>query len=150
LTWGVPGRRPGPRTRATRSPTCCRATPTILLVLIVARCVWKGFDLASLSTVNTLAQEALFGSPAPAAAHYVTNYSFGLTILPLGLLFAALGVLSGDKEQKVALSAVGIPAPGPGLAPVPGPVPHKIRVRAWALALIALLFIGITYALFNG
>ena len=30
------------------------------------------------------------------------------------------------------------------------PVAHKIRVKAWALALIAILFIAITYALFNG
>lgn len=112
----------------------------ILLVFIVAQCVWKGFDLASKATVNRLAQQALFGSPAPAAAHYVTNYSFGLTILPIGLIFAALGVLSGDKEPQVMIGPAGIPLP----------VTQKIRVKAWALALIAILFIVIAYALFDG
>jgi hypothetical protein len=112
----------------------------ILLVFIVARCVWKGFDLASKATANGLAQKALFGSPAPTAAHYVTNYSFGLTILPIGLILAALGVLSGDKDPKAMIDSAGIRVP----------VAHKIRVKAWALALIAILFIVITYALFNG
>ena len=112
----------------------------ILLVFIVARCVWKGFDLASKATVTEMAQKALFGSPAPAAAHYVTNYSFGLTILPIGLIFAALGVLSGDKALKVALDAVGIPV---AVAP-------KVTVKAWALALAAIIFIAVTYGLFNG
>ena len=112
----------------------------ILLVFIVARCVWKGYDLASKATVNGLAQKALFGSPAPTAAHYVTNYSFGLTILPIGLIFAALGVLSGDKAPKVMLDPAGIPVA----------ITPKIRVRAWVLAVIAIIFIAITYGLFNG
>jgi hypothetical protein len=112
----------------------------ILLVFIVARCVWKGYDLASKATVNELAQKALFGTTAPAAAHYVTNYSFGLTILPIGLIFAALGVLSGDKAPKVAPNAVGSPVA----------VAHKVRVKAWALALGAIIFIAVTYGLFNG
>jgi len=112
----------------------------ILLVFIVARCVWKGYDLASKATVNELAQKALFGTPAPAAAHYVTNYSFGLTILPIGLIFAALGVLSGDKAPKVVPNAVGIA----------GAVAPKVRVKAWALALAAIIFIAVTYGLFNG
>jgi hypothetical protein len=30
------------------------------------------------------------------------------------------------------------------------PVAQKIRVKAWALALIAILFIAVAYALFNG
>jgi hypothetical protein len=91
--------------------------------------------------VNGLAQKALFGSPAPAAAHYVTNYSFGLTILPIGLILAALGVLSGDKAYPPAVTS-------PDGTRVP--VPQKIRLKAWALAFIALLFIAIAYALFNG
>jgi hypothetical protein len=37
----------------------------ILLVFVVARCVWKGFDLASGATVNGLAQRVLFGSRPP-------------------------------------------------------------------------------------
>jgi hypothetical protein len=37
----------------------------ILLVFVVARCVWKGFDLASGATVNGLAQRVLFGSLPP-------------------------------------------------------------------------------------
>jgi hypothetical protein len=94
--------------------------------------------------VNGLAQKALFGSPAPVAAHYVTNYSFGLTILPIGLILAALGVLSGDKDPdknpKVMIDPAGIQVP----------VAQKIRVKAWALALIAILFIAVAYALFNG
>jgi hypothetical protein len=112
----------------------------ILLVVIVARCVWKGFDLVNRATVNGLAQKALFGSTAPVAAHYVTNFSFGLTILPIGLILAALGVLSGDKKPKAATDP----------ATIPTPVAQKIRVKAWALALIAIIFIAITYALFNG
>jgi hypothetical protein len=112
----------------------------ILLVFIVARCVWKGFDLVNKATVNGLAQKALFGSPAPVATHYVTNYSFGLTILPIGLILAALGVLSGDKNPKVMIDPASIPVP----------VTQKIRVKAWALALIAIIFIAIAYALFNG
>jgi hypothetical protein len=112
----------------------------ILLVCIVARCIWKGYDFATRATVNELAQKALFGSPAPAAAHYVTNYSFGLTILPIGLIFAALGVLSGDKEQESVLNDAGIL-----VAAAP-----KVRVKAWALALAAIIFIAVTYGLFNG
>jgi hypothetical protein len=112
----------------------------VLLVFIVARCVWKGFDLANKATVNRLAQKALFGSTAPVAAHYVTNYSFGLTILPIGLILAALGVLSGDKKPKATT----------GPATIQADVPQKIRVKALTLAFIAIIFIAITYALFNG
>jgi hypothetical protein len=115
----------------------------ILLVVVVARCIWKGYDLATKATVNGLAQKALFGGPAPAAAHYVTNYSFGLTILPIGLIFAALGVLSRDKDPKppkVVLNAAGVLVP----------VAHKVRVKAWTMAVIAILFIAISYGLFNG
>jgi lysylphosphatidylglycerol synthetase-like protein (DUF2156 family) len=102
----------------------------LLLVYIVARCIWKGYDLAAKAKVNEAAQRALFGpSLAPAAAHYVTNYSFGLTILPIGLIFAALGVISGDKH--------------------PESVP-KVRVKAQTMAIIAIVFIAVTYGLFNG
>jgi hypothetical protein len=110
----------------------------ILLVYVVARCVWKGFDLADEATVNALAQKALFGATAPAAAHFVTNYSFGLTILPFGLIFAALGVLSGDKEPKIRFDAAG------------NPVVAKIRVKAWVMAAIAVFFIAISYGCFAG
>jgi hypothetical protein len=112
----------------------------ILLVCIIARCIWKGYDFATRATVNELAQKALFGSPAPAAAHYVTNYSFGLTILPIGLILAALGVLSSDKKQETVVNDAGIM-----VAATP-----KVRVKAWALALIAIIFIAVTYGLFNG
>lgn len=112
----------------------------ILLVCIVARCIWKGFDFGTRATVNDLAQKALFGAPAPAAAHYVTNYSFGLTILPIGLIFAALGVLSGDKREQTVLNDVGMPVT----------VAPKVRVKAWALALAAVIFIAVTCGLFNG
>jgi hypothetical protein len=71
--------------------------------------------------------------------HFVTNYSFGLTILPLGVIFAALGVLSGDKEPKMSLDAAGNPAA----------VAAKVRVKAWVMAVVAAFFIAITYALFN-
>lgn len=130
--WIYEHQRPGQVTTAARQRIhlIFESGKVILLVVIVARCVWKGFDLASKATVSGLAQKALFGSPAPAAAHYVTNYSFGLTILPIGLIFAALGVLSGDKETV--------------------PATPKIRVKAWVLALIAVIFIAVTYGLFNG
>lgn len=112
----------------------------ILLVYIVARCLWKGWDFASKAMVNELAQKALFGSAAPTAAHYVTNYSFGLTLLPIGLIFAALGVLSGDKDPQSVVNEAGL-----SVTVVP-----KVRVKAWALALVAVLFIAIAYGLFNG
>jgi len=112
----------------------------VVLLFVVARSLWKGFDLASRATVDAHAQQALFGGPAPAAAHYVTNYSFGLTILPIGLILAAIGVLSADKQEKVMI--------GPDGAPVSAA--RKIRVKAWALALIAIIFVAITYGLFDG
>jgi hypothetical protein len=113
--WTFERRRQGQLTTVARKRIylAVESGKVILLGFIVARCVWKGFDLANKATVNGLAQKALFGSPAPAAAHYVTNYSFG----PAG---------------------------------IPVPVPQKIRVKAWVLAFIAVLFIAITYALFNG
>jgi hypothetical protein len=144
--WTFERPRQGQLTKAARRRIylAIESGKVILLVFIVARCVWKGFDLVNKATVNGLAQKALFGSPAPVAAHYVTNYSFGLTILPIGLILAALGVLSGDKDPdknpKVMIDPAGIQVP----------VAQKIRVKAWALALIAILFIAVAYALFNG
>jgi hypothetical protein len=140
--WTFERRRQGKLTTVARKRIylAIESGKVILLVFIVARCVWKGFDLANKATVNGLAQKALFGSPAPTAAHYVTNYSFGLTILPIGLILAALGVLSGDKKPKVMIDPAGMQVP----------VAPKIRVKAWALGFIAILFIAITYGLFNG
>jgi hypothetical protein len=123
-----------------RAYVIIESAKVVLLVYIVARCVWKGWDFASKATVNELAQKALFGSAAPAAAHYVTNYSFGLTLLPIGLIFAALGVLSGDKKPKYVVNEAGDSVP----------VVPKIRVKAWALAVIAIFFIAVCYGLFNG
>ncbi len=111
----------------------------ILLVFVVARCVWKGFDLANEATVNALAQRALFGSTLPSGLHFVTNFSFGLTLLPLGVIFAALGVLSGDKEPKASFDAAGRPVA----------VAARVRVKASVMAVIAIFFIVITYAVFN-
>jgi hypothetical protein len=112
----------------------------ILLVFVIARCVWKGYDLVNKASVNALAEKALYGATVPPASHFVTNYSFGLTILPLGLIFAALGVFSGNKEPKTQLDAAGNPAI----------VAPKIRVKALGMAVIAIVFIAITYGLFNG
>lgn len=74
------------------------------------------------------------------AAHYVTNYSFGLAILPFGVIFAALGVFSGDKAPKVTADAFGNQVQ----------VIPKVRVKTAVLAVIAIVFIAIAYALFNG
>lgn len=111
----------------------------ILLVFVVARCVWKGFDLANEATVNALARKALFGPTVPSGLHFVTNFSFGLTILPLGVIFAALGVLSGDKEPKTSFDAAGHPVA----------VAAKVRFKTWVMAVTAIFFIAITYAVFN-
>jgi hypothetical protein len=112
----------------------------LLLVFIVARCVWKGYDLASKAKVSQLAQQALYGGPAPAVAHYVTNYSFGLTILPLGVIFVVLGVFSGDKALKVKADAFGNQVQ----------VIPRVHVKTAVLAITAIVFIAVAYGLFNG
>jgi hypothetical protein len=111
----------------------------ILLVLVVAECLWKAFDLTNKAMVNRLAEKALYGSTLPSGSHFVTNYSFGLTVLPLGVIFAALGVLSGDRAPEVKFDADGNAVT----------VASKVRVKAWVMAVIALFFMAVAYALFD-
>jgi hypothetical protein len=59
-------------------------------------------------------------------------------------ILAALGVLSGDKDPDKNPKVI------TGRAGIQVPVAEKIRLKACALALMAILFIAIAYALFNG
>jgi hypothetical protein len=113
----------------------------ILMVYVIFRCVWKGIDLGTLSTVKQHAQAALTtqfaaaGVPNGAVQDYQTTFSIGLILLLVGLVCGGLGVLSGDKAPKVMLDANGYPVP----------VPRKIRVRATTFAIGAVVLLVILY-----
>jgi hypothetical protein len=117
----------------------------ILLVYIVFRSVWKGIDLGTLATVNQHSLSVLTadftaaGVPASAAHNFVTTFSIGLILLVPGLVFAALGVLSGDKAPKLAPDGSPVAA---GTA--------RVRLKSWNAAFIAIIVIMIVYALFQG
>jgi hypothetical protein len=117
----------------------------ILLVYVVFRSAWKGIDLGTLATVNQHSLSALTtdlsaaGVPASAAQDFSTTFSIGLFLLVIGLVFAALGVLSGDKTPK--------PAPAGSTAAAGA---TRFRLKSWNAAFIALIFIMIMYALFQG
>jgi hypothetical protein len=114
----------------------------ILLVFVAAQALWKGVDIASKAKVNSLALQQLgvslhaAGVPTSAAGHFMTNYSTGIALLLIGLICAALGVLSGDKESK--LDAFG------------NQVAARVRVPAGCFAVAAVLVIVIGFALFTG
>lgn len=113
----------------------------ILLVYVIFRCVWKGIDLGTLSTVSQHAQAALTsqlgaaGLPATAVRDYQATFSIGLILLVIGLICGGLGVLSGDKTPKVRLDANGYPVE----------VPRKVRVRATTFAIGAIVLLVILY-----
>lgn len=115
----------------------------ILLVYVLFRSIWKGIDLGTLATVNQHALSALTsdftanGIPASAAHDFGTTFSVGLILLVVGLIFAALGVLSGDKAPKL----------GPDGYPVAVP---KVRLKTLNVALIAGIVILAMYAVFQG
>jgi hypothetical protein len=116
-------------------------TKVILLLYVVVRCIWKGFDLANKSTVSLVAQKALYGSAAPADAHYVTNYSYGLLILPIGLILAALGTMATSRSPrppKMKRQADGTT------------VAVKSGLGAMGLFVIAGIFVALTYGTFHG
>jgi hypothetical protein len=117
----------------------------ILLLFIVFRSLWKGIDLGTLGTVNQHSLTALTGDfsaggvPASAVHDFTTTFSVGLILLVLGLIFAVLGVLSGDKEPKRAPDG-SLVAAGP----------TRIRLKSWNAAFIAIIAIMVLYALFQG
>jgi hypothetical protein len=116
-------------------------TKVVVLLYIVVVCIWKGFDLTNKTAVSLAAQKALYGSVAPVDAHYVTNYSYGLLILPIGLILAGLGVMSISKAPKP-----------PKMKPQPDgtTVAVKSGLSAWSLFVIAAIFIALTYGTFHG
>lgn len=116
-------------------------TKVVLLAYVVVRCIWKGFDLANKNTVSLLAQKALYGSAAPADAHYVTNYSYGLLILPIGLILAALGIMAVSKPPK---------PPKMKLQPDGTTIAVKSGLGARPLFVIAAIFLAMTYGTFHG
>jgi hypothetical protein len=117
----------------------------ILLLYAVFRSAWKGIDLGTLSRVNRHSLSAFTadftaaGIPASAAHDFRTTFSIGLLVLVLGLVFAMPGVLSGDKAPK--------PAPDGSHVAVGA---ARIRVKSWNAAFIAIVFIVIMYAPFQG
>ena len=66
----------------------------------------------------------------------MTNYSTGITLLPIGIIFAALGALSGDKKPKTDSNG--------------NPVPSRVRFPAKFFALAAIFIVAIMVALFTG
>jgi hypothetical protein len=136
---------PGMHAARRRIHTTIESAKVILLLYVVLRSVWKGIDLASLSTVNQHALSALTadytaaGVPAPAAQDFRTTFSIGLLMLFIGLVFAMLSVLSGDKPPKTA------PDGSPATAGA-----TRIRLKSWNAAFIAIVIILITVALFQG
>jgi hypothetical protein len=136
---------PGARTARTRIHTTIESAKVILLLYVVLRSIWKGIDLGALATVNQHALSALTaaftaaGVPASAAQDFRTTFSIGLIMLVLGLVFAMLGILSGDKAPK----------PAPDGSPLAAAAP-RIRLKSWNAAFIAIVVILIMVALFQG
>jgi hypothetical protein len=136
---------PGAHVARMRIHKTIESANVILLVYIVFRSVWKGIDLGTLATVNQHSLAALTaeftaaGVPASAAHNFVTTFSIGLIILVLGLVFAALGVLSGDKAPKLAPDGSSVAAGAP-----------RFRLKSWNAAFIAIIVVMIMYALFQG
>jgi hypothetical protein len=114
----------------------------LLLLFIAAEALCKGIDAASKAKVNSLSLQSLdaalsgAGVPASAAQHFVTNYSTGITLLPVGIIFAALGALSGDKEPKTDSDG--------------NPVRSRVRIPAKFFAVAAIFVVAIMVALFAG
>lgn len=117
----------------------------ILLVYVVFRSVWKGIDLSTRATVNQHALSALraeftaAGLPASALHDFTTTFSIGLLMLVIGLVFAILSVLSGEKPPKLAPDGSVVTAGE-----------KRVRVKAWNAALIAIVVIMFLYAFFQG
>lgn len=112
----------------------------ILLVITIARSVWKGVSLTSEATVSRLAEASLVdtfpaGTTASSVQHFVTNFSVGLITLFLGLVFAALGVFSGDKKPRGEVVVTEAAA--------------RVRVSAGLLAFLALAFIFFSWLIFG-
>jgi hypothetical protein len=113
----------------------------IVLVYVLFRCVWKGIDLGTKSSVNAHALAALTsefqasGVPPTAVTDYATTFSVGLILLLIGLICGALGVLSGDKPPKMVLGPDGYPVAAP----------RKVRVRAFTFGVGALILLVILY-----
>jgi hypothetical protein len=136
---------PGIHVARRRIHTVLESGKVILLLYIVFRSVWKGIDLVTLATVNQHALSALTaeftaaGVPASAAHDFSTTFSIGLVMLVIGLVFAVLGILSGDKAPKSAPDGSAAAAEG-----------TRIRLKSWNAAFIALVVILILFALFQG
>ena len=132
---------PGVHLVRKRFYTTVESAKVVLMVYVIFRCVWKGIDLGTLSTVSAHAQAALTaqfaaaGLPATAVQQYQTTFSIGLLLLVVGLICGGLGVLSGDKAPKVMLDANGYPVP----------VPRKVRVRATTFAIGAVVLLVLLY-----
>jgi hypothetical protein len=136
---------PGVHVAQRRIHMVIESAKVILLLYVVLRSVWKGIDLGSLSTVNQHALSALTadftaaGVPASAAQDFRTTFSIGLIMLFIGLVFAVLSIMSGDKAPKVA----------PDGAPLAGGA-TRIRLKSWNAAFIAIVIILTLVALFQG
>lgn len=136
---------PGARTARTRIHTYIESAKVILLLYVVFRSIWKAIDLGTLATVNQHALSALTaaftaaGVPTSAAQDFRTTFSIGLIMLVLGLVFAMLGILSGDKAPKSAAEG----------SPVTTAAP-RIRLKSLNAAFIAIVVILIAFALFQG
>jgi hypothetical protein len=136
---------PGAHVARRRIHTVIESGKVILLVYVVFRSLWKGIDLGTLATVNQHALAALtaafaaVGVPASAAYDFSTTFSIGLILLVVGLVFAALGVLSGDKAPRLAPDGSPVRA---GAA--------RFRLKSGNAAFIAILVIMVIYALFQG
>jgi hypothetical protein len=136
---------PGAHVARRRIHKVIESAKVILLVYVVFRSIWKGIDLGTLATVNQHSLSALTaaftaaGVPASAVHNFVTTFSIGLILLVFGLVFAALGVLSGDKAPKLAPDGSPVAA---GTA--------RVRLKSWNAAFVAIIVIMIMYALFQG
>lgn len=125
-----------------RCYTTIESGKKLLLLWVAVQALWKGIDAASKAKVNGLALQSLdaglsgAGVPASAVQHFVTNYSTGITLLPIGIIFAALGALSGDKKPKTDSNG--------------NPVPSRVRFPAKFFAVAAIFIVAIMVALFTG
>jgi hypothetical protein len=126
----------------------------VSLVVVVAACVWKAGSLTSVTRVQDAARASLLsdfrahGVAAAALAHIHTGLSAGFVSLFLGLVFAFLGVFSTTRKPKGAAPEITPPElAGAGAAPEGAAV--KIRVSAGFLAFAALVYLGISIALFT-